>query len=49
MLSETDISHKEIFNFGYQATMRVMHKREDVPPPFIDDPSFTEMLAKLVF
>ena len=47
MLSEADISHKEMFNFGYQAAMRAMHKREDVPPPFIDDLSFSEMLAKL--
>ena len=47
MLSEADISHEEMFNFGYQAAIRVMHKREDVPPPFINDPSFSEMLAKL--
>ena len=36
-----------MFNFGYATAVREMKKKEEIPPPFLDDPLFAEMLAKL--
>ena len=47
MLAESDVSKEEMFNYSYQVAMRELKKREDIPAPFLDDPSFSEMLAKL--
>ena len=42
-----DISQQEMYTFSYQAAMCEMKYKEQVQPPFIDDPSFTEMWTKL--
>ena len=42
-----DISQQEMYAFGYQAAVHEMKCKEQVQPPFIDDPSFTEMWTKL--
>ena len=45
--SMMDISKEEMYTYGYQAAMHEMKRKEEIPPPFMDDPSFTEMWTKI--
>ena len=47
MLAESDISKEEMYHHGYKAAMRELKKREEIPLPFLDDLSFTDLWAKL--
>ena len=47
MLAESDISKEEMYHACYEAAMKELHKRKEIPPPFTDDPSFTDLWSKL--